>query len=299
SAFLQIPNKEMELLDSVAVAMALPRQQVSGTSEFAVANLKTIQDYFIQNFNYSFTVSGFRANSKTDPLVRFWKNKEGYCEYYATLATLLLRYQGIPARYVTGFANPERVPGRPYVTFRRRHSHAWVEVYIDRKWYIYDPTPPLTEMTFANPSWFAVKLEGLKGRFSYILHLLKDGEWRRVVDSWQTTSERIVGSPVLYVVLTVLLAIFMGLKFRRRRSRIQHAVSKDAARWIALLENAEKRLTRFGFVRLPGETVSAFAKRVEQTSKKASPEDSLYEHACAAALNQLHEYENNRWRSGT
>ena len=200
---------------------------------------------------------------------------------------------------MTGFANPERVPGRPYVTFRRRHSHAWVEVYIDHKWYIYDPTPPLTEMVFAKTSWFAVKLEGLKGRVSYILHLLKDGEWRRVVDSWQTTSERIVGSPVLYVVLTVLLAIFMGLKFRRRRSSIQHAVSKDAARWIALLENAEKRLTRFGFVRLPGETVSAFAKRVEQTSKKASPEDSLYEHACAAALNQLHEYENNRWRSGT
>ena len=298
----------MDLLDSVAFAMALPQQHDLGESEFAVANLKTIQNYFIQNFNYSFTVSGYKANSKTDPLVRFWQNKEGYCEYYATLATLLLRHQGIPARYVTGFANPERVPGRPYVTFRRRHSHAWVEVYIDHKWYIYDPTPPLTEMVFAKSSWFAVKLEGLKGRVSYILHLLKDGEWRRVVDSWQTTSERIVENPVLYIVLVVLLAVFAVLKFRRSRQRLsRQAVSKNAAHWVALLENAEKRLARFGFVRASGETVSAFAKRVNGTIEKAAEngdgssvrntkENERRIRECTVALTQLEEYENNRWK---
>ena len=308
SAFLQIPNKEIELLDSVMVAMELPRQHDLGESEFAVANLKTIQNYFIQNFNYSFTVSGYRANSKTDPLVRFWQNKEGYCEYYATLATLLLRHQGIPARYVTGFANPERVPGRPYVTFRRRHSHAWVEVYIDHKWYIYDPTPPLTEMVFAKSSWFAVKLEGLKGRVSYILHLLKDGEWRRVVDSWQTTSERIVENPVLYIVLVVLLAVFAVLKFRRSRQQLsRQAVSKNAAHWVALLENAEKRLARFSFVRASGETVSAFAKRVNGTIEKTAEngdgssvrnvkENERRIRECTVALKKLEEYENNRWK---
>jgi hypothetical protein len=308
SAFLQIPNKEIELLDSVMVAMELPRQHDLGESEFAVANLKTIQNYFIQNFNYSFTVSGYRANSKTDPLVRFWQNKEGYCEYYATLATLLLRHQGIPARYVTGFANPERVPGRPYVTFRRRHSHAWVEVYIDHKWYIYDPTPPLTEMVFTKPSWLAVKLEGLKGRVSYILHLLKDGEWRRVVDSWQTTSERIVENPVLYIVLVVLLAVFAVLKFRRSRQRLsRQAVSKNAAHWVALLENAEKRLARFSFVRASGETVSAFAKRVNGTIEKTAEngdgssvrnvkENERRIRECTVALKKLEEYENNRWK---
>lgn len=307
-SFLQIPHKEIELLDSVVVAMALPRQHGSDASEFAVANLKTIQNYFIQNFEYSFTVSGYRANSKTDPLARFWQNKEGYCEYYATLAVLLLRHQGIPARYVTGFANPERIPGRPYVTFRRRHSHAWVEVYIDHKWYIYDPTPPLTEMTFAKPSWFAVKLEGLKGRFSYILHLLKDGEWRRVVDSWQTTSERIVESPALYIVLVVLLAVFVVLKFRRNQHRLnKQTISKDAARWIALLENAEKRLARFGFVRAVGETVAAFAKRVngaiakaaesgDASSARKAKEFERRNRECSVALKQLEEYDNNRWK---
>ena len=319
SSFLQIPSKEKSLLDTIATAMSLPSVHLDSDSTnlanrtldpspFAVQNLKTIESYFIRNFKYSYVVPGRTPNSKTDPIALFWKTKEGYCEYYATLATLLLRHQGIPARYVTGFAHPEYVPGRPYVTFRRRHSHAWVEVYIDHKWYIFDPTPPLTEMTFAKSSWLSIKLEGVKGRFSYVMHLLKDGQWRRVVDSWQTASERIVSSPVLYIVLAALLLVFALLKFRGRRRQIdQQKVSKNAAQWIALLDDAEKRLARLGFGRAPGETVSAFVCRLErtlntapstpQTTKKASPKDSHFEQNLSIALKQLREYERNRWKA--
>lgn len=310
-AYLQIPEKNLELLDSITVAMSLPLKDSTSSNnpEFAVQNLKTIKNYFIQNFKYSFIVEGYRSNSKADPLVRFWKNKEGYCEYYATLAVLLLRHQGIPSRYVTGFAHPEHVEGRPYATFRRRNSHAWAEVYIDHNWYIFDPTPPLTESTFAKTSWFASKLEGLKGRFSYVLHLLKDGEWRRVVDNWQTLSESLISSPAPYVILATLFAIFAGLKFRKyRKNFISKAVSKNAARWISLLESAEKRLARFGFVHTPGETVSAFANRVEKTikksdeiaqktaSKKSKKDNERRKQECTSALKQLSEYEQNRWR---
>ena len=319
SSFLQIPSKEKSLLDTIATAMSLPSVHLDSDStnlanrtldpsQFAVQNLKTIESYFIHNFKYSYVVPGRTPNSKTDPIALFWKTKEGYCEYYATLATLLLRHQGLPARYVTGFAHPEYVPGRPYVTFRRRHSHAWVEVYIDHKWYIFDPTPPLTEMTFTKSSWLSIKLEGVKGRFSYVMHLLKDGQWRRVVDSWQTASERIVSSPVLYTVLVTLLLVFALLKFRGRRRQIdQQKVSKNAAQWIALLDDAEKRLARLGFVRAPGETVSAFVCRLErtlntapstpQTTKKASPKDSHFEQSLSIALKQLREYERNRWKA--
>ena len=300
STFLHIIDKNRNFLDSVAVAMSLPVKDSANVDkpEFAVQNMKLIKDYFVNNFTYSYVVQNRRADHH-EPLLMFWKNKEGYCEYYATLAVLLLRHQGIPARYVTGFVHPERVEGRPYVAFRRRHSHAWTEVYVDHKWYIFDPTPPMTENSFAEPSWISVKLEGLKGRFSYVLHLLKDGEWRRVVDSWQTASERLLESPVIYIVFAGLLAFFARTAFRGyRRKKASGVVSKDAARWIAVLESAEKRLARFGFVRSSGETVLTFAKRVENASKKASPKDSRYEHECTLALEQLHEYEKNRWRAG-
>ena len=311
SIYLQIPEKNLKLLDTIAETMNLPLKDFASfnTPEFAVLNLKTIKNYFIQNFKYSFVVEGYRTNSKADPLARFWKNKEGYCEYYATLAVLLLRHQGIPARYVTGFAHPERVEGRPYVTFRRRHSHAWAEAYINNNWYIFDPTPPLTELTFAKTSWFASKLEGLKGRFSYIIHLLKDGEWRRIVDSWQTVSEQFISSPIPYIILSILLALFTGLKFRKyRKNASSKVVSKNAAHWITLLESAEKRLARFGFARSPGETVSSFANRIEKALQKADDtiENSAnkrskkaHEHRkqeCSTALKLLSEYEKNRWR---
>ena len=34
----------------------------------------------------------------------YFKNKKGYCEHFATVATLMLRMKGIPARYVAGYA---------------------------------------------------------------------------------------------------------------------------------------------------------------------------------------------------
>ena len=256
----------------------------------------------------------------------------GYCMHFASAATLVLRYVGIPARYCEGYVvdfgqimdEGELVEGKKYEDYFSGYNklgetalvtvdasdadaHAWVEVYIDRKWYIFDPTPPLTEMSFARPSWLAVKLEGVKGRFSYVMHLLKDGEWRRIVDGWQAASERLVSSPVLYVVLAILLLFFALLRLRssRRQHKLQ-AVSKNAAQWIALLADAEKRLARVGFNRAPGETVSVFAKRIEQAlnamhanaqaTKKASPKDSRFDQECSFALKQLREYENNRWR---
>ena len=306
SSFLQLPQKNMELLDSVAKAMALPPRSEL-TPEFTTRTLQLIEQYFVQKFKYSFAVSP-RRHSNADPLEIFWKNKEGYCEYYATLATLVLRYQGVPARYVTGFAHPEHVSGRPYVTFRRRHSHAWVEVYHDHQWYIFDPTPPMFMSVFAEPSWFSVKVEGLKGRFNYVLHLLKDGEWRRVVDSWQTASEHLVTSPVLYAVLALMLLVFAVLRIRKSRRKVgESAASKEAARWIALLDDAEKHLARFGFVRNSGETVSAFAARTKLASEnmfkaepdKAGPTPKIERrrHEFKQALKQLDEYEKNRWRN--
>ena len=311
SAFLQISNRNLELLDTIAKTMMLPARDSSNieSSDYLLQNLKTIEIYFAQNFKYSLVVQ--KRSAGNDPLASFWKSREGYCEYFATLATLLLRYQGIPARYVTGFARPEHVEGRPYLTFRRHHSHAWVEAYYNHEWYIFDPTPPVMENIFASSSWFASKFEGAKGRFAYVLHLLKDGEWRRVVDSWQTTSERLVSSPVIYVVLALLVVVFAGLNFRRfrRKTRI-NVVSKNAIQWVALLENAEKRLVRLGFVRIPGETVAAFMQRVqhasakmlnEQTRSNVSPrarkKQERSRRECTQVLKLLEEYENNRWRN--
>ena len=66
--------------------------------------------------------------------------KRGYCMYYATAMVMLLRHEGIPARFVEGFLPGERVGMQE--TVRTQNAHAWVEVYFPRfGWVTFDPTP--------------------------------------------------------------------------------------------------------------------------------------------------------------
>ena len=58
----------------------------------------------------------------------------GYDIHYATLATMLFRYYGIPARYVEGYLiTPQDVWEHPDGTFevKQQAAHAWTEIYVD------------------------------------------------------------------------------------------------------------------------------------------------------------------------
>lgn len=68
--------------------------------------------------------------------------KEGYCTYFATAMTVMLRTQGIPARYVEGYAMPAQPDSGTVYYIRNSMAHAWVEVYFnDFGWMSFDPTP--------------------------------------------------------------------------------------------------------------------------------------------------------------
>ena len=70
----------------------------------------------------------------------FLTEGRGYCVHFATAGTLLLRLQGIPARYVSGYAAQLDQRGRGDV--QDSDAHAWVEVYIDGcGWYPVEMTP--------------------------------------------------------------------------------------------------------------------------------------------------------------
>lgn len=75
-----------------------------------------------------------------DFMAGFLTEKRGYCIHFATAGTLLLRMQGIPARYVTGYVADLSANGEG--TVLDSDAHAWVEVYIDGYgWYPVEMTP--------------------------------------------------------------------------------------------------------------------------------------------------------------
>ncbi len=68
-------------------------------------------------------------------------SRQGFCQQYATLMTLLLREHGIPARFVQGFLPGNVNPLTGFEDIPNSNGHAWVEVYFPAYgWVIFDPT---------------------------------------------------------------------------------------------------------------------------------------------------------------
>ncbi len=77
-------------------------------------------------------------------------NPRGYSVHYATLATLLMRSCGIPARYVEGYvvtpAQAEAMTDGETMLLRQPNAHAWCEYYLDGVgWLPFDATPGYTD----------------------------------------------------------------------------------------------------------------------------------------------------------
>lgn len=284
--FLNTPHRLDSLLNEICAAMHLD------SSDQAKMATQKIRQYFLENFSYSLQMP--RRKSGEEPLILFWKNRKGFCEYYATLSTLLLRKLKIPARYVVGFANPEVAESGGYFVFRRNRSHAWVEVF-DGEWKIFDPTPPIPFESHS-AGFFEKWSEKFKAKCVYGMHLLRDGNWRKSLDSWSNAVEALLKSTWFYsgiFVFALMITLYVVVKrhLRQKQKKSQNLKIQELQK---LLRKTEKVLAHFGFVRAPAETVSQFILRLEKakTQRILSPKKMAH---LESALQNLQKYENERW----
>jgi transglutaminase-like putative cysteine protease len=100
----------------------------------------TIEKYLRSTYGYQTTITSPPANRDVVDYFLF-DAKQGYCEYFATAMTVLLRADGIPARIVTGYLPGSRQPDGTFLS-RESQAHAWVEVWFPQYgWIMFDPTP--------------------------------------------------------------------------------------------------------------------------------------------------------------
>ncbi|MBS1857780.1 MAG: DUF3488 domain-containing protein [Acidobacteria bacterium] len=92
---------------------------------------------------YGYTLQ-MPAREEADPLADFlFRRRKGYCEYFASAMTVMLRTLGIPARLATGFQGGVYNPVSELWLVRAADAHSWVEAWIPgRGWTTFDPTPP-------------------------------------------------------------------------------------------------------------------------------------------------------------
>jgi transglutaminase-like putative cysteine protease len=127
------------LADTDPRLAALAERLAAGSGSPAARLARTIA--FIQSeCHYSLRPGRFRTKQ---PVAEFlFEKKRGYCEYFATAAALLLRLEGVPARYVRGFTVREANRLDDEYVVREADAHAWIEAWLPgRGWVEADPTP--------------------------------------------------------------------------------------------------------------------------------------------------------------
>lgn len=102
---------------------------------------EAIQQYLYRDggFTYQTDVRGLCGRERIADCLLI--TKVGYCEFFATTMTMLLRTQQIPARLAMGYLPGHQLANDSWQVDRSA-AHAWVEVYFPTYgWVRFDPTP--------------------------------------------------------------------------------------------------------------------------------------------------------------
>lgn len=100
--------------------------------------VKMIAKFFTDNhFEYRLSGQELVVNSIEEFL---FKTKMGFCEHYASVAALLLRYWNVPSRVVVGYQGGEINQAGKFWTVKQQDAHAWVEYLNENdEWILFDP----------------------------------------------------------------------------------------------------------------------------------------------------------------
>ena len=127
--------------------------QVAANTTNEYDMVMAVVTYLQRNYRYSLQLPPVPAGR--EPVDWFlFDVRTGYCEQFATAATLMLRSLGVDARLATGYATGDYDPVLNQAVVRERDAHAWVEVWFpSHGWVPVDPTPgvdPLAATMFPN-----------------------------------------------------------------------------------------------------------------------------------------------------
>ncbi len=89
-----------------------------------------------------------------DPIGRFvLRSHEGYCDQFSTAFVMLARLDGLPARWVVGFAPGVWDATAKTETLRAKDAHSWAQIDVSPYgWVQIDPTPPAAASPGARPT---------------------------------------------------------------------------------------------------------------------------------------------------
>lgn len=238
------------------------------------AIINEMQKKISRDFRYTLQPPVLSQESIDDFL---FNSKQGFCEHFASSFAFVMRKAGIPARVIVGYQGGVWNNIENYLLVTQADAHAWVEVWQDKRWRRIDPTAfvapnriesgidqALTQadQTLLSRRWQESSLlRELQQRWDAAGYT-----WQRFVLNYdnqyrENLLHSLMGKYNPWRLMLILLGLVVGgaillsiiLRIRNRSSY------PEQEKVVTLLE---KKLSKRGYNRHPGETTTAFCKRV-------------------------------------
>ncbi len=182
------------------------------------------------------------------------QSRQGYSVHFATAATLLMRYYGVPARYVEGYmldtsqavtesqqesATADGTSGSTY-DLTEQNAHAWVEYYLDGVgWIPFDVTPGFYDASYYEPtdnnqieddvqSW---SVGDNAGSTSWESEQQQQQQEQQRVSEEQANTQLMILWSILGLVIVLVIAFIVRAFLKRRKIQdfLEHLREDDVA----------------------------------------------------------------------
>ena len=227
--------------------------------------------YFQTNYTYAL---GLDVPIGKDALTYFLlEASTGYCEYFGSGAAILLRFAGVPTRYVTGFLVTERDEAGEAWVARNMDAHAWAEAWDDqrRQWVIVEAT--VTDDLDRSSLSDQLAQTGVGGSafLSRLLTDLYDYGLFGVVASLVESYSLATAVPLSMFFFGGALWVVFLRRYKRLRAEMAGAgYSEEILALRKMLATMDRKARSAGARRRPDETLHAFADRLRLHAAEAS-----------------------------
>ena len=146
SRYTQVPDDLPERVGQLA-------EDITEPYDNRYDKAKAIEQHFGQSGEFTYETEDIPVPKGDEDYVDqfLFDSKKGYCDNYSTSMVVMLRTQGIPARWAKGFTSGNRVvnedndrispDGSDVYEVTNANAHSWVEVYFpDTGWVPFEPT---------------------------------------------------------------------------------------------------------------------------------------------------------------
>lgn len=275
--FLQLPNTLPQRV--VDLANDITKDKASVYDQ-----IKAVEKYFSSNgFRYDKKEVAIPAEGQDYVDQFLFDTKVGYCDNFSTSMVVLLRSVGIPARWVKGFApgEPGQITnGLQEYQITNDNAHSWVEAYVPGTgWMEFEPT-----IGFAGNVNIDYDIVQDTPQQEQVLQpeekqeqpKKEEQEPKKETSSPKSFSFDLIWTwmkkfTYVWIALGILMILVGIALFMQRKTWIPkmqvRAFRKKEADWTnfdASYQVLTKQLSRIGLRRKDGETLRAFAERVDE-----------------------------------